>query len=242
MRPGAVRVRRAYVQPQPKGVIGNIVPWNFPFDLSVGPLVEMLAAGNRVVIKPSEYTPACARAAARDGPRDVRARPRRRRRRRPRARARVHARALGSPAVHRQPGGRARDRQGRRRAARAGDARARRQVPGDPRPPTASTPRRVKQILGTKAIKNGQMCISVDYCLVPREQLEEFARAGRDVRRARRCPATATRRAAPGSSPPATSSASRSCSMTPASAAATCARSKPAAEAIPTRASCRSRS
>ena len=41
-------------------MIGNIVPWNFPFDLSVGPLVEMLAAGNRVVIKPSEYTPACA--------------------------------------------------------------------------------------------------------------------------------------------------------------------------------------
>ncbi len=27
---------RAFVQPQPKGVIGNIVPWNFPFDLSVG--------------------------------------------------------------------------------------------------------------------------------------------------------------------------------------------------------------
>ncbi len=50
---------RAYVQPQPKGVIGNIVPWNFPFDLSVGPLIEMLAAGNRVVIKPSDYTPAC---------------------------------------------------------------------------------------------------------------------------------------------------------------------------------------
>src|SRR4051795_8622318 len=50
---------RAFVMPQPKGVIGNISPWNFPFDLSVGPLVEMLAAGNRVVIKPSEYTPAC---------------------------------------------------------------------------------------------------------------------------------------------------------------------------------------
>ena len=40
-------------------MIGNIVPWNFPFDLSVGPLVEMLAAGNRVIIKPSDYTPAC---------------------------------------------------------------------------------------------------------------------------------------------------------------------------------------
>ena len=51
---------RAYVQPQPKGVVGNISPWNFPFDLIVGPLVEMLAAGNRVVMKPSEYTPACA--------------------------------------------------------------------------------------------------------------------------------------------------------------------------------------
>src|SRR5579859_5521086 len=53
---------RAYVQPQPKGVVGNIVPWNFPFDLSVGPLIEMLAAGNRVIIKPSDYTPASAHA------------------------------------------------------------------------------------------------------------------------------------------------------------------------------------
>src|SRR6185312_6975409 len=34
----------------------------------------------------------------------------------------------------------------------------------------------VKQILQTKTVKNGQMCISVDYCLVPRERLEDFAR------------------------------------------------------------------
>jgi coniferyl-aldehyde dehydrogenase len=34
----------------------------------------------------------------------------------------------------------------------------------------------VKQILGTKALKNGQMCISVDYCLVPRERMDDFAR------------------------------------------------------------------
>ena len=33
----------------------------------------------------------------------------------------------------------------------------------------------VKQLLATKAIKNGQMCISVDYCLVPRERVEDFA-------------------------------------------------------------------
>ena len=58
--PGLHGTARAYVQSQPKGVIGNIVPWNFPFDLSVGPMTEMLAAGNRVIVKPSEYTPACA--------------------------------------------------------------------------------------------------------------------------------------------------------------------------------------
>ena len=33
----------------------------------------------------------------------------------------------------------------------------------------------IKQLLGTKAVKNGQMCISVDYCLVPRERVAEFA-------------------------------------------------------------------
>src|SRR5262249_13729184 len=33
----------------------------------------------------------------------------------------------------------------------------------------------IQQLLGTKAVKNGQMCISVDYCLVPRGQLEDFA-------------------------------------------------------------------
>jgi coniferyl-aldehyde dehydrogenase len=38
----------------------------------------------------------------------------------------------------------------------------------------------VKQVLGTKALKNGQMCISVDYCLVPRRALEEFARLASD--------------------------------------------------------------
>ncbi len=50
---------RAAVRHQPKGVVGNIVPWNFPFDIGVGPLVEILAAGNRCIIKPSDYTPAC---------------------------------------------------------------------------------------------------------------------------------------------------------------------------------------
>jgi coniferyl-aldehyde dehydrogenase len=43
---------------QPKGVVGVIVPRNFPIYLAVGPLIAALAAGNRVMIKMSEITPA----------------------------------------------------------------------------------------------------------------------------------------------------------------------------------------
>lgn len=42
---------------QPKGVVGVIVPWNYPLFLAAGPLTTALAAGNRVMIKMSEFTP-----------------------------------------------------------------------------------------------------------------------------------------------------------------------------------------
>jgi coniferyl-aldehyde dehydrogenase len=42
----------------PKGVVGVVSPWNYPIYLTIGPLVDILAAGNRCMIKPSEYTPA----------------------------------------------------------------------------------------------------------------------------------------------------------------------------------------
>ncbi|MFZ2990314.1 aldehyde dehydrogenase family protein, partial [Ideonella sp.] len=48
---------RARVLPQPLGVVGIIVPWNYPLYLAVGPLVAALAAGNRAMIKMSEFTP-----------------------------------------------------------------------------------------------------------------------------------------------------------------------------------------
>lgn len=48
---------RAWVDYQPKGVIGLISPWNFPFNLTFAPLAGILAAGNRAMIKPSEFTP-----------------------------------------------------------------------------------------------------------------------------------------------------------------------------------------
>jgi len=46
-----------FVQYQPLGVIGIISPWNYTVSLSMGPLVAALAAGNRAMIKMSEFTP-----------------------------------------------------------------------------------------------------------------------------------------------------------------------------------------
>nr|MEA2797852.1 coniferyl-aldehyde dehydrogenase [Phenylobacterium sp.] len=56
---------KAEVRFQPKGVIGIISPWNFPVNLTFAPLAGVLAAGNRVMIKPSEYTPATSELMAR---------------------------------------------------------------------------------------------------------------------------------------------------------------------------------
>jgi aldehyde dehydrogenase (NAD+) len=48
---------RSYIQYEPRGVCLIISPWNYPFSLAVGPLISALAAGNAVIIKPSEITP-----------------------------------------------------------------------------------------------------------------------------------------------------------------------------------------
>jgi len=48
---------RSRVQPQPLGVVGIVVPWNYPLYLAVGPMVAALAAGNRVMVKMSESAP-----------------------------------------------------------------------------------------------------------------------------------------------------------------------------------------
>ncbi|WP_301102980.1 coniferyl aldehyde dehydrogenase [Propionivibrio sp.] len=52
---------RAEVRFQPLGAVGIIVPWNYPIYLAIGPLVSALAAGNRVLLKMSEFTPATSR-------------------------------------------------------------------------------------------------------------------------------------------------------------------------------------
>ncbi|MHA6719506.1 coniferyl aldehyde dehydrogenase [Sphingomonas sp. RS6] len=51
---------RAWVDYRPKGVVGIIAPWNFPVNLVMCPLAGVLAAGNRAMVKTSEYTPAVA--------------------------------------------------------------------------------------------------------------------------------------------------------------------------------------
>ena len=49
-----VGVRDSWV---PFGLVGVISPWNFPVNLAIAPMASALAAGNRVMIKPSEFTP-----------------------------------------------------------------------------------------------------------------------------------------------------------------------------------------
>ncbi len=167
-------VLRAFVKSQPKGVVGNIVPWNFPFEIGLGPVVDMLAAGNRVMLKPSEFAPACA-ALLREmvsatfepelvyvavGGLDL-------------ARAFTalpfdHLLYTGSSNV------------GREVMATA----AKNLTPvtlelGGKCPavllPGSVTPESVGTVIGVKMIKNGQMCVSVDHCFVPRGEMDKFA-------------------------------------------------------------------
>jgi len=63
MRPKKVKstltmaTAEAWIQYEPKGVVLIITPWNFPFNLTISPLIAAIAAGNCAIIKPSELTP-----------------------------------------------------------------------------------------------------------------------------------------------------------------------------------------
>ncbi|HEU4728548.1 MAG TPA: aldehyde dehydrogenase family protein [Kofleriaceae bacterium] len=171
--PAVMGSATAHIEYQPKGVVGNIVPWNFPFDLSVGPMIEMLAAGNRVMVKPSEFTPASA-ALLRD----------------------MVARAFDPTLVYVATGGldlaRAFSELPWDHLLYTGSTNVGRQVMQAAarnltpvtlelggKCPAVLTPgsvdaASVENVIGTKTIKNGQMCISVDYCLVPRGELDRF--------------------------------------------------------------------
>lgn len=53
----AFQPAKAWIRFEPLGVIGIIAPWNYPLLLTLAPLIDALAAGNRVMLKPSELTP-----------------------------------------------------------------------------------------------------------------------------------------------------------------------------------------
>ena len=55
--PHLLKTKKAYSTYKPRGVIGIIAPWNYPFELTIGEAIPALMAGNAVVIKPSEVTP-----------------------------------------------------------------------------------------------------------------------------------------------------------------------------------------
>lgn len=64
-RPGRARtpsylfIASSHIEPEPLGTVLVIAPWNYPVDLALEPLAGAMAAGNTVVVKPSEVTPAC---------------------------------------------------------------------------------------------------------------------------------------------------------------------------------------
>lgn len=168
---------KAYVHYQPKGVIGNMVSWNFPFDIGFGPTLDALAAGNRVIVKPSDLSPACGRVmqsmvseffdeselAVVNGELEL---------------ARHfptlpwdHLVYTGSGKVGRE----------------VMKAAATNLVPvtlelGGKCPCVIDqsmllSPVTIETVAGVKAIKRGQMCVSVDYCLVPQAGLTAFTNA-----------------------------------------------------------------
>ncbi len=48
---------KSYIVFEPKGTVLIISPWNYPFQLAIGPLIAAISAGNNIILKPSEFTP-----------------------------------------------------------------------------------------------------------------------------------------------------------------------------------------
>ena len=173
----------AQVLPQPLGVVGIIVPWNYPLYLAIGPMVAALAAGNRVMVKLSEITPAfsalmqqlCAQAFAPEelcivtGGADVAAQFS--------ALPFDHLLFTGSTAVGRKV----------MAAAAANLTPVTLELGG--KSPAVIAPgypleHAVQRILAGKLLNAGQTCIAPDYVLLPRASLSAFVDAAK--RQARR--------------------------------------------------------
>lgn len=173
----------SWITPQPLGVVGIVSPWNYPLQLALAPAVEALAAGNRVLIKPSELTPhfsellaqliqqhfAADECAVVTGDADL-------------AREFVrlpfdHLFFTGSTAVGRQVG----------MAAAANLTPVTLELGGKSPviiDPDCDLEDAARKIAAGKLLNAGQTCIAPDYALVPADRLDAFAQAL--VRAARR--------------------------------------------------------
>ncbi|SPB15801.1 aldehyde dehydrogenase [Caballeronia novacaledonica] len=170
------RTNRATVQYQPKGVVGIVVPWNFPFYLALGPLATALAAGNRCLIKTSEFAPESSRAlrnlladalgedeaAVVEGDAECA--------KRFCALPFDHLVFTGSPAVGREV----------MRAAAHNLTPVTLELGG--KSPalvsrSANIERAAQRIVHGKTVNAGQICVAPDYALVPREHVEAFTAA-----------------------------------------------------------------
>lgn len=169
---------RTELIPQPVGVVGVIVPWNYPLYLAIGPLVDALTAGNRVLVKMSEYTPRFSALFAQliaryfpdgevsviEGDADV-----------ARAFAALpfdHLLFTGSTAVGREV----------MRAAAANLTPVTLELGGKSPAiigPGARLDHAVERILIGKGLNAGQTCIAPDYVLLPRERVTEFIDSAR---------------------------------------------------------------
>ncbi len=174
---------RAEIVPRPLGVVGIVVPWNYPLFLAIGPLVDVLAAGNRAMIKPSEHTPDFSTLLARlvgerfaadevavvtGGPETGAAFT---------ALPFDHLVFTGSTAV------------GRKVMSAAAEHLTPVTLELGGKSPAVVAPgypleRAVPRILAGKLLNAGQTCIAPDYAFVPRERLEDFVDAVRARARA----------------------------------------------------------
>lgn len=182
MRPERRRVdltyqpARARVISQPKGVVGIVSPWNYPVYLSLVPLTAALAAGNRVLLKPSELTPRTA-TVIRDLVRERFSEDR-------------IAVVLGGPEVAREfvrlpfdhlffTGSTERGRSVMKEAAEHLTPVTLELGGKSPVLVAESFPvnRAVSRIVAGKFLNSGQTCIAPDYLLVPENRRDEFVRS-----------------------------------------------------------------
>lgn len=176
VNPVTMGTSKAYVKYHPKGVVGNMVSWNFPFDIAIGPMLDQLAAGNRVIIKPSDLAPNCGKVlqnmieetfeeeqvAVVNGGLDL---------------AKFFPSLAWDHLIYTGSG-----RVGRLVMKAASENLVPVTLELGGKSPVifhedAVTEKNIQELAGAKAIKRGQMCVTADHCYVPKSKLDFFVKA-----------------------------------------------------------------